>query len=186
MNLFINSVSTTACLIIFNNNFEIINKFDFEIKWNESSLLIPNIDNFLIENKITYKDLENIVVVNWPWSFTWVRTTVLAANSINYIIRKNMTELSFFELFDTYPIIKSSSKRDCFIQFEKGWDIEIIENSKIEEILNKKSIKTIYWHWTIDNIEILENIDYINIIKKIKLDNKKQISPLYIKKPNIC
>jgi hypothetical protein len=49
-----------------------------------------------------------------------VRTTVLAANSINYIINKNMTALSFFDLHNTYPIIKASSKRDCFVQKEKN------------------------------------------------------------------
>jgi hypothetical protein len=45
---------------------------------------------------------------------------VLAANSINYIINKNMTALSFFDLHKKYPIIKASSKRDCFIQKEKN------------------------------------------------------------------
>jgi tRNA A37 threonylcarbamoyladenosine modification protein TsaB len=186
MNLFVNTISTNANLIIFNNNKEILNTLEFEIKWNESSLLIPKIDLFLKENNLEYKELENIVCVNWPWSFTWVRTTVLAINSINYIINNNITPVSFFDLYNNYPIVKSSSKRDCFVKLNNESKIEIIENSKIEEYLKEKNIKTIYWNCNLDNVEIIEKIDYISIIKMIEFKKFKKIDPLYIKKPNIC
>ncbi|MFC1797855.1 hypothetical protein ACFLY2_01510 [Patescibacteria group bacterium] len=52
----------------------------------------------------------------------------MAANSINYIINKNMTALSYFDLHTSYPIIKASSKRDCFVQKDKNSKIEIIMN----------------------------------------------------------
>jgi hypothetical protein len=35
------------------------------------------------------------------------------------------------------------------------------------------------------DIEKIEKVDYLSIIKEIKFDNKKQIEALYIKKPNI-
>jgi hypothetical protein len=35
------------------------------------------------------------------------------------------------------------------------------------------------------DIEKVEKIDYVSIIKEIKFDNIKQIQALYIKKPNI-
>ena len=171
MNIFIDTISNTWIIILFDNNRQIIDKIEWQVKGNESSTLIPQIDILLKQNNIKYQNLENIVVVNWPGSFTWVRTTVLAANSINYIINKNMTTLSYFDLFNTYPIVKASSRRDCFIQKEKNWQIEIIMN----DILSEKWI----------NIESIEKVDYSSIIKKIKLDNKKQIEALYIKKPNI-
>ena len=186
MNLFINTISSLSTIILFDNNRKIIEKIDFEIKWNESSLLIPKVDLFLKGNKLKYSEIENIVCVNWPWSFTWVRTTVLAINTINYITKNNLTPVNFFDLYDNYPIIKSSSKRDCFIKLDKNSDIEIIENSKIEELLKEKNIKTIYWNCNLDNLEIVEKIDYIDIIKEIKLEKIKKIDPLYIKKPNIC
>ncbi len=171
MNIFIDTISDTATILLFDNNRNIINKIQWIVKGNESSTLIPQIDKLLKTNNIDYKDLENIVVVNGPGSFTWVRTTVLAINSINYIINKNITAISYFDLFDTYPIVKTSSKRDCFVQKNKNSKIEIIPN----DILKEQNI----------SIEKIEKVDYLSIIKKIKLDNKKQIEALYIKKPNI-
>lgn len=188
MNIFINTISTPAKLIIFNSNRIIIDEFEWDIKWNESSTLIPKIDDLIKKNNLEYIDLENLVVVNWPGSFTWIRTTVLAANTINYIINKNLTEISYFDLFDNYPIVKSSSKRDFFVKFDKNSDIEIIENEKLINMLNEKEINIIYWESDnniFDNIKIVEKIDYLCIIKDIKFNKARQIQALYIKKPNI-
>jgi hypothetical protein len=44
-----------------------------------------------------------------------------------------MTALSFFDLHKNYPIIKASSKRDCFIQKTKDSKIEIINNDILEK-----------------------------------------------------
>jgi len=55
-------------------------------------------------------------------------------------------------------------------------------------LLKEKSIEKAYGEANKDlfeDIEILENIDYISIIKDIKFQNLKQIEALYIKKPNI-
>lgn len=188
MNIFIDSISTTAKIIIFDSKRKIISENDLKIKWNESSKLIPSIDSILKKNNTKYKDIENIVVVNWPWSFTGIRTTVLAINSINYITNKNLTAISYFDMFDSYPIIKTSSKRDCFIKLTKDSKIEIISNINILKLLQDKKINKIYWDINkeiFEKIEIFDKIDYVNIIKDIKFDSKKQIDPLYIKKPNI-
>lgn len=158
------------------------------VRWNESSTLIVKINGFLKTNNINYKNIKNIVAVNWPWSFTWIRTIVLVVNSISYLMNTNLTELSYFDLFEDFPIVKSSSKRDCFFQLNKDCKIEVIDNDELDNILSEQKINKLYWEyynikaiWT----EVLENIDYKSIIKNIKLDNLKQISAMYIKKPNI-
>lgn len=186
MNLFIDWISKNANLIIFDNDRNILSRIEFELLWNESSLLLPKLDSFLFDNNYNYFDIENIVVVNWPWSFTWVRTIVLLVNTINYIIKKNITSIGYFELFWNYPIIKTSSKRDCFIQKNKLDKIEIMDNDEIIEFLEKNNITNIYWDffWKQD-IKIFDKIDYLTIIKKIKLKKEKLIQALYIKKPNI-
>lgn len=186
MNLFVNTISNPAVLIIFDENRNIKNELSFEIKWNESSLLIPKIDEFLKENNLTYFDMKNIVLVNGPGSFTWVRTSVLAINTINFITKNDLTPISYFELFNNFPIIKSSSKRDCFVKLSKESKIEIIENEKLSEILKEKNIKKIYWETSLENMEIIEKIDYLSIIREIELKDFKKIEPLYLKKPNIC
>ncbi len=185
MNLFIDTISSTAFLAIFDENKNIITTREFIIKWNESSLLIPEIDSFLKENNLEYSDLENIVTVAWPWSFTWIRTTILVVNSINFLIKKNLTSLNFFDLYSNYPIIKQSSKRDSFIKKSNDSNIETMINDDILEYLNTNEITTVYWDYKQENIKTFEKPDYSNIINKIKLDNKSKIEPIYLKKPNI-
>lgn len=188
MNIFIDSISTTSYICIFDNNRKIIKDMYTQVKWNESSKLIPDINSFLEINNIEYKNIENIVVVNGPGSFTWVRTSVLIANTINFVIKKDMTALSYFDLFENYPIIKSSSRRDHFLQKLNTSDIEIIENNQLEQYFNENNITTIYGEnsYDFENVDILEKIDYNRIIQELELKKYTKIEPLYIKKPNIC
>ena len=171
MILFVNTIWKKAYLWLFDNKKNLLSETFFEIKWNESSLLLPKLEEF--------------VLVNWPGSFTWVRTAVLTINTINFITKKNITPLSYFDLFKSFPIIKSSSKRDSFFQKDNFSEIEIWENQKIKEFLEEKNISKINWDAEIEKIEILENIDYCDIIKNIEFKDFKQVEALYIKKPNI-
>lgn len=187
MNLFIDSISTPAYISIFDNDRNIVNHVNIDIKWNESSKLIPELTKFLNESNLNKNDIENIVVVNGPGSFTWVRTVVLIANTLNYVINKDMTSVSYFDLFDNYPIIKSSSRRDHFVQKHNNSSVEIMNNGELERYFSNNNIVTAYWEtwYDFENVEILENIDYNRIIKELKLKKYTKIEPLYIKKPNI-
>lgn len=186
MNLFINTVSWNSYLAIFDDNRKIISDEYISIKWNESSLLIPNLESFLKKNNLNFDDIKNIITVNWPWSFTWVRTSTLVVNTISFITKAKITPISYFDLFSSYPIIKASSKRDSFFKFSKEDEIEIISNELLESKLKNLWINKIHWEWNLKDIEIIENIDYYGIINSIKLNNLTQIDPLYLKKPNIC
>ena len=186
MILFINTVAKNSYLWLFDEKRNLIKETYFEIKWNESSLLLPKIEDFLKENNFGYPEIKNFVLVNWPWSFTWIRTVVLAINTISFITKQSITPINYFDLFKKYPIIKSSSKRDGFFKKDKDSPIEIIENEKIFDYLQENGINQVFWDTKFEKIETLENIDYYDIIKEIKLKDLKKIEPLYIKKPNIC
>lgn len=187
MNLFMNSISNPCYLGLFDNNRKIIRSLELDIKWNESSKLIPELQIFLDDNKVLPEDLENIVVVHWPGSFTWVRTTVLIANTLNYIIKKNMTQVSYFDLFDEYPVIKSSSKKDCFVQKYQSSNVDIISNKELDNYFIKNNITEWFWEVSFEfkQTVIVEKIDYTRIIKNIELEKLSKIEPLYLKKPNI-
>lgn len=188
MNLFIDAVSTNWVLILFDDKRNIISKKEFFIKWNESFLLVSTIDNFLKENNVKYKDLINIIVVNWPWSFTWIRTIILTVNTINYINNNFLTDLSYFDLFDNYPIIKQSSKKDYFIKKTKSSQVEIIDNKCLFDYFDKYNIWIVFGdinNEVFTNVKILDKIDYSTIIKNIKFKKLKKLDALYIKKPNI-
>lgn len=188
MNIFINAVSVNWVLILFDSSRKIVFREDIKVMWNESSKLVWIIDKFLKKNNFSYNDLENIVVVSWPWSFTGIRTIALLVNTINYVIEKDMTSFSYFDLFDSYPICKPSSKRDAFLKKDKDAAIEIIQNTDLEVYFIENNIKEVYGELNnlfFENINTIDEINYESIISKIKLEKKKLIEPLYIKKPNI-
>jgi len=96
----------------------------------ESSSLIGLIQGFLTQNNLKYQDLNNIVVVHGPGSFTGIRTVALIVNSIAFAIPNlSLTPISFFDLLDRYPMIKSSSKRDLFVKKMKWDKIEVVNNT---------------------------------------------------------
>lgn len=185
MNLFIDTLSPNNCLILFIDHTKIIDEFFFDIRWNESTQLIEKANIFLEKNNISYFDLENIVFVNGPGSFTGVRTTTLFVNSINFIIHKNITTLTYFDLFPSFPIIKTSSKKDSFVQIDKNTPIQIVSNEDIPSLL---SDEIIYWDafflkewWK----QVFDNVNYKEVIQNLSFQNQKIATAFYIKKPNI-
>lgn len=193
MNLFLNAILESWIIILFNDKREIISEKQIKTLWNESERLLWLVDEFLSENNINYSDLKNIVVVAGPWSFTWIRTISLLVNTISFVAKNNITSICFFDLYDQgeneyYPIIKSSSKRDSFFKKDKYSNIEILKNEEILDYIKTNKIKKLFWeNWNIvsDNVQILANIDYFDIIKNIEYKKDRRISPIYIKKPNI-
>lgn len=183
MNIFLDTISAKNALILFDEKRNILDTHFFDVRLNESTLLIEEFDNFLKKNKREYTDLENIIVVNGPGSFTWVRTTVLLVNTINFVLKKNITTLTYFDLFENYPIVKTSSKRDCFVKMTRESEIEIIQNEDLREKL--KWIKVLYGDMILENIQINSQVDYEKIIKNIFFQNQKIAEPYYLKKPNI-
>lgn len=188
-NLFINFVSSNWTIVLFDDNRKIIDSYEENILLNESTKLIWIIDGFLLRNNTNYFDIENFIVVNWPWSFTWIRTITLLVNTLNFVTKKNITEISFFDLFNKFPIVKSSSKRDIFIKKQRDEEIEIISNQDFLHYLKQKDIKKVYWdlinNFLEKNTLIFSKIDYDVVIKKIVFEKKNLSTPLYIKKPNI-
>jgi len=199
MNLFINAVSSAGMLILFDEQRNITKEYAIEIRWNESSKLTTTIDDFLKNNSLDYSQLDNIVVVHGPGSFTGVRAICLLVNTIAFSTDCRLTTMSYFDLFDSYPIAKQSSKRDMFFaplstapsalpgsSLHEG-AIVIMSNEDVIKYLEEHDIKILYWEapaWW--EGEIIENIEYCDIISRVTLENHTQIEPLYLKKPNIC
>lgn len=185
MNLFLDTISPNNALILFNNDRKIIKKYFFDVRLNESTRLIEELHTFLEWSWFWYQDLENIVVVNGPGSFTGVRTTVLLVNTINYTIKKHITTLTYFDLFDAYPIIKASSKRDSFVKNSVDEDIQVVENENIKKMIQEKNISKIFWDVTFEWIETQNTVDYEAIIQNIVFQKNSIVSAFYCKKPNI-
>lgn len=176
-------------LAIFDNNRHIISQRPIQVLMNESSHLLGFIQEFLDVNNLKYNDIENIVVVNGPGSFTGIRSVSLIVNSIAFSIPKLfLTPISFFDLLDSYPFIKSSSKRDLFVKKSKSDKIEIVKNDDFIAYLKENDIKKVYGDAVTDflsDFSLQFDVDYENIIKNVMLQSEKEITPMYMKKPNI-
>ncbi len=187
MNLFINAVSDRWYVALFDEKRNIIASMDLYIRGNESSQFITTLDEFLEQNKTPYNQINNIVCVNGPGSFTWVRTIVLVVNTLGFLHDIYLTHMSYFDLFNNFPVIKSSSRRDSFFLKSAWEEIQIIQNTHLDELLHTENINNIYWesNFSFENVSIIENIDYSDIIKALEFQKNKKIEALYIKKPNI-
>lgn len=188
MYIVFDGVSTKWYIGLFDENKQCISSENFRIAWNESTKTVGIIDDFLKRNAISYHDIQNIVCIVWPGSFTWIRTISLVVNTLAYSYKNiSLTALNFFDLYNNYPIIKASSKRDLFVKSEKSATIEVVTNSDFEERYRQWHV--LYWDINEDRFQdryIYESeIDYEAIFQAISLTNEKRVSPLYIKKPNI-
>lgn len=191
MILLIDTINKPSFVILFDESKQKIDEIFWEWVYNEANTLMPNIDKLLKQNKLNYDDLENIIVINWPWSFTWLRTTVLTANTLSYLKKINLTEVNYFDLYElqynAYPIIKTSSRRDVFILKNSTSEIEILSNKALDNYLEENNIQNIYWELNENclDLKVNKNINYSEIINKIELQDKEKIIPFYVKKPNI-
>lgn len=186
MNLFINAVSSQWKLIIFDDTRNIIGSQNIEIAGNESSRLSGMLKIFLQEHGVDYSDITNIVVVHGPGSFTWVRTICLMVNTIAFSVGCSLTPVSYFDLFSDPIVVKQSSKRDVFLYHSES-GVSIVSNQECREYCAQHQITQLSGEaGSIQDIEIIENIDYCDIIEHVVLQEQTSIAPLYIKKPNIC
>ena len=183
MYLFFDGVSSKWYIALFDETKRMFASENFEIMWNESTKIIPLFTWFLERQGHKYEEIENIVVVVWPGSFTWIRTISLVVNTLSYIYPHiSLTPVNFFDLYQNYPIIKSSSKRDLFVKYDKSATIEIVKN---EDFLQKQTYNKVYGDAKIWDIQCIWVDNYETIFHKIELQGLESVAPLYIKKPNI-
>lgn len=187
--LFFNGVSTDGYIWLYTStNRDLVASELLCISWKESAQTSNIISSFLGSNDISWEKIQNIVVVTWPGSFTWVRAISLVVNTLAYVYpHLYLTQLSFFDLYKIYPIVKSSSKRDVFIKYSENDIVRIEKNGDFDTKV--RSVKKIYGdvgdNRFDDKLEIDSYIDYNDVVLGVVLQDKKKLAPLYIKKPNI-
>jgi hypothetical protein len=83
-------------------------------------------------------------------------------------------------------VVKSSSKRDLFVKYQKSATIQVVTNIDFESSCEDENI---YGDSDVLRFEksyhIHDAIDYPEFLKHIELQTNSQLAPLYIKKPNI-
>ncbi len=180
MHLFIDTHLNDIAVILYQNGKMIKKEIIKNVK-EHSRLLMP-----IIQKNINKNQLESIIVVNGPGSFTGVRLGVTVAKTLAYTLDipiRTITSLECIALstLEENKIVGFSDKNGYYIGiFDNDLnligDYAYLTNSEYEEYSKKYDV--IY----------VEDLDYKKIIDyalKKKSINAHQVNPLYVKKINV-
>ncbi len=149
-----------------------------ESEYSHSIYTMPMIEEIFRENNLNVKDLDEIVVVNGPGSFTGIRIGLSIAKTIAYALNLKIHTISSLKAY----LISSDINEDkmAVIEDNKGYYIcafdkdnnTIVEETYLEE--NPYTYKEVDYKLDINKI-----IDYCN---KFESENPHHIKANYIKK----
>ena len=149
-----------------------------ESEYSHSIYTMPMIEKLFKENNLNVKDLDEIIVVNGPGSFTGIRIGLSIAKTIAYALNLKIHTISSLKAY----LISSDIKEEkmAVIEDNKGYYVcafdknnnTIVEETYLEE--NPYQYKEVDYKLDINKI-----IDYCN---KFESANPHHIKANYIKK----
>lgn len=158
--LFVDTHSEFIYLALFNDsNMFIKQKESFH---EHSKLVLPMLEELMNEVNITFKDIESIIVVNGPGSFTGIRIGLSIVKTLGYTLNIPVYPISTLTLY----LISSDLNCDkmAVIKDNKGYYISVFDkdnNIKVEEeYLDNLNDYT--------NYKIVDNKIDINKVKEYK------------------
>lgn len=192
--------STTKLIIGIYKDFDCIFQLIDDTANDLSSKVLPKIDYVLKKSDLLLDDINRIIVVNGPGSFTGVRVGVTIAKTLAWTKNIDILTCSSLELLATTRIDKNyivpliDARRDCFYAGMYLNGKNVIEDQYIsrEDLLKKITEITVIdevsfvSYDNISNLEITEpNISIEKILKKYskkKSLNPHSVNPNYLKR----
>ena len=186
MIVFLDAVSHPGYIALYDKDRKQKASLFFDIHGNETKLLLDTMMNFLASNQCQMSDIEHIICVCGPGSFTGIRTITLIINSLAYAFPHIfLTGISYFDLFREYPILKQSSKRDVFVKKSKDAIILCEAVSCLLEQYQSVPMRGDVQFLGFSLCTPATQDDYERCIRDVFLKDTKKIAPLYLKNPNI-
>lgn len=175
---------------------------------NHSNYLMNEIINGLDSNNITINDIDNIVVLNGPGSFTGVRIGVTVAKTLSWVLNKRIYTLTTLKALSLHEkdisniisIIPDKNNYGYFgVYTDKVSDEKYLNITDLKDMFKNKEISIVYF----DDCEFIQlvydllssdnkvflnkvsNYDYLNIISyalNTKALNPHIVKPIYLKK----
>lgn len=147
-----------------------------------SEVLVPTLESVLKKSNLKLQDLDEIIVVNGPGSFTGVRMGVTIAKTIAYCLNKKIKTITSLEMygvsseedfdivtvFDSKGVYSALKKGNEYTQFlyQKISEFEIYKNENNYKVLKEKNVN-------------LEKI--LLYLKNVEPSNPHLVNPIYIK-----
>lgn len=152
---------------------------------------VDNLNKITIENKNIEKNfsealnsitkiddnyIKNIITINWPWSFTAIRTATLALNLLNYIKSDslNFWDISKIDLYKLFYNLKLIPKIWIIFIWQKKnvWKVDF-SNNNIEKISIEDIIKINEYFF--NDLLLENNSNYSEEIKEKLVENHFEI-----------
>lgn len=172
-------------LLLLYKDGKIVYKIKEESKQSHSILTMPLLKKMLNEKNVNIKEINQLVVVNGPGSFTGVRIGVTIAKTISYCLNIPIKVISSLEVVASN--IECVGDKIVAINDRNGYFIGKFSNDNVlkEEYfyLNNKE----FVEFSIKNTVYIGNfaIDYekvYGLINSKKTINPHLVNPLYVKK----
>ena len=190
--LFLDTSSFFVTVSIINNN-EVVFNYQEVIKDDMSSQIMPIISNGFNSLDFDIKDIDKIMVVNGPGSFTGVRIGVTIAKVIAYSLKKDIITISSLEYMATTNC--TTKYIIPMIDARRGYYYAGVYNASLNPVFNDSYIKyeeledffddgTIVTYSDINN-SVKPQLDVIKIVNKHINDqslNPHNVKPNYLKK----
>lgn len=151
---------------------------------NHSLNLIPAVEETLNESDTKINDINEIIVINGPGSFTGVRLGVTVAKTLAYALKATIKTITSIEAIS---LTDNVSKKIVTVPDNKGTYYGVFENNKlIDEISYLKNdeftefIKN-YRDYKIINYNQINIEEIYNYLKEKESINPHQVKPVYVK-----
>jgi len=179
--LYIDTHDKNVVVVLYKNGLVIDLEDIVSINNKHSQIVLPTIDSILNRNKLDVSELNEILVVNGPGSFTGERIAVTIAKTIAYALNipiKAIDSLTVKAInIEGDKIVANEDRNGAFVaSFDKN-------NKIVDEI--KYFSNMLYNDFKKENKVIVDvEIDYNKVyeyMKSIKDDIPHNVKPLYVK-----
>lgn len=199
--LAINTASRTTQIALLKQD-KILREKEWISENNESEKLMPEIDDLLKNKKIKYDDLERIIVVKGPGSFTGLRVGVSVANAIAYVQKIPVYGIDSFKFLrakneddEIEVIVLFAGRSEVYVQLTAKSEPVIYKVEEAVDVLKEKGIKKVFGEVlqeqkkSFKEVKLIESTktfgETVLSLKEKELEKKNIIEPLYIKGPGI-
>jgi len=183
--LFIDTHSSLITIALISDEEEIL--YQKESNHSHSKYLLPMIEELLEKNELTTKNINEILVVNGPGSFTGLRIGLTVAKTLAYslkipvkiissvfayLISSDEKENKVCVIEDTKGYFVGAFDKDNNLILEEKYIIDLDEINNYKQINNKLNIRNIY-DYSKNIKEIPVHSLKANYVKKIEVDKSE-------------
>ena len=199
--LAINTASSKTSIALLERKLDklkILSEKSWAAKNDEAEKIMPEIAKLLVKSKKTYAEIQQIIVIKGPGSFTGLRVGVTVANTISYLTKAKLFAVNTFEYWHAvskFPVLVYAGSGGVYFSQSATSPVKIIDLTELKEFLQKKKIRKVSGDITKDQKAFLENIEFsqtkesfaevMKMLLSKKLKSVKTVVPFYVKEPGI-